>query len=404
MIFSSRKDKRNKKSLEEESRLYHQSLEEKEEEISKLKNLLMQKEEEIDNLKKSNTTLSEKNRAMQTQWKEGEAELRKIETKFKQLFELYGYENINTRDSILDIQANLAAATNRAKESLETSTQVEKDFSTAFISVDSIVKLLNELLERSHKVASVIGNLSSKAKDIEKSVLMINEVVMQIKILSLNASVEAVSAGEAGKGFAVVANEVKNLANKTSSVATEIQNITSGIQSEIKKTTKEFQEIDSSISVIHKHTGLFDKEIHSLHNSTKHFLNELDDLGDNVFMSLAKIDHVLWKTNSYLSVYEHKPAFKFVDHHNCRLGKWYFEGNGEKYFSHTPSFEKLNEPHAGVHNGTLKVFDALEEEELDFAAVNDAFHIIEENSKGIFKVLDAILTEAQKKPASPANA
>jgi chromosome segregation ATPase len=405
MIFSSRKDKRSKKSLQEESELYHKTLEEKNQEISKLKSLLEQKEKEIEKLQESNNRYSEQNRNLKKEQHESEAQLRKIETKFNQLFELYGYENINTRDSILDIQANLAAATNRAKESLATSTQVEKEFSTAFISVKSIVKLLNELLERSHKVASVIEHLSSKAKDIEKSVLMINEVVMQIKILSLNASVEAVSAGEAGKGFAVVANEVKNLANKTSSVATEIQNITSGIQSEIKKTTKEFQEIDSSISVIHNHTGLFDKEIHSLHESTKHFLNELDDLGDNVFMSLAKIDHVLWKTNSYLSVYEHKPAFKFVDHHNCRLGKWYFEGNGEKYFSHTPSYEKLNEPHAGVHNGTLKVFEALEKEEIDFAVINDAFHIIEENSKGIFEVLDAILTQAQKKPSdSPASA
>ncbi len=394
MIFAAKKEKERYK---EESRLYHEALEEKERLLAKQETELIQKQAEIKRLQNEIDQLTQEKEEAEQTILHHETQMRKLQDRFTQLFDLFGYENIHTRDSILDIQANLAAATGRAKESLETSTKVEKEFSTAFSSVENIVKRLNELLERSHNVASVINNLSAKAKDIEKSVLMINEVVMQIKILSLNASVEAVSAGEAGKGFAVVANEVKNLANKTSSVATEIQNITGAIQSEIKKTTREFQEIDSSISLIHNHTGLFDKEIHSLHDSTRHFLNELDDLGDNVFMSLAKIDHVLWKTNSYLSVYEHKPAFKFVDHHNCRLGKWYFEGNGEKYFSHTPSYEKLNEPHAGVHNGTLKVFEALEAEELDFQKINDAFHIIEENSKGIFKVLDAILTEAQKK-------
>jgi hypothetical protein len=49
----------------------------------------------------------------------------------------------------------------------------------------------------------------------------------------------------------------------------------------------------------------------------------------NVFMSLAKLDHVLWKVNTYLSVSKGEPAFDFVDHHNCRLGKWYYEGEGK---------------------------------------------------------------------------
>jgi esterase/lipase len=387
-----------RKRFEEETRLYHKALEEKEAHIAALEKELHRKNEEIEKLQSVTETLSTANDDQKKKLTEIETSLHGVEMKFRQLFDLYGFENRCTRDSIVDIQANLAAATARAKESLETSTNVERDFSTAFTNITSIVSLLNDLLERSHNVASVINNLSSSALEIEKSVQMINEVVMQIKILSLNASVEAASAGEAGKGFAVVANEVKNLANKTSAVATQIQKITGGIRSEIQKTTDEFKEIDSAISVIHDHTNRFDREIHTLHDSTRHFLCELDALGDNVFMSLAKIDHVLWKTNSYLSVYEHKPAFKFVDHHNCRLGKWYFDGNGEKYFSHTPSYKRLNEPHAGVHNGTLKVFESLEKEELDFQELYDAFQIMEENSQNIFKVLDAILKEAPQEP------
>ena len=385
---------RAKKALEEETRLYHRTLEEKEQRIAALEKALQEKEEENRKLREAQEALFATHAKEHKKMRELEERLYKTTEKFEQLFALFGFENLHTRDSIIDIQSNLAAATARAKESLETSSGVEQDFTTAFTNITGIVSLLDDLLHRSHSVASVIRNLSSKALDIQKSVQMINEVVMQIKILSLNASVEAASAGEAGKGFAVVANEVKNLANKTSSVATQIQKITDGIRSEIRKTTEEFKEIDSSIAVIHDHTNSFDKEIHTLHDSTKHFLSELDSLGDNVFMSLAKIDHVLWKTNSYLSVYEHKPAFKFVDHHNCRLGKWYFEGNGEKYFSHTPSYEKLDTPHAGVHNGTLKVFESLEKEEIDFREINEAFQIIEANSKEIFKVLDAILKEA----------
>jgi len=33
------------------------------------------------------------------------------------------------------------------------------------------------------------------------------------------------------------------------------------------------------------------------------------------------------------------------DHTQCRLGKWYFEGEGQNSFSHLPSFKKMDEPH-----------------------------------------------------------
>ncbi len=392
MIFA--RKKQDTANIESENR-YKKSIIEKDAMIDTLQKELYKKEEQINFLEKEISNLQQKNRELQAKDIKTDKQLQLTKNDFEQLFSLFGLENIHLKNSIVDIQSNLASATARAKESLEISSNVENDFSTAFSNITSIVNLLNKLLEKSNNVASVINNLSINAKEIEKSIQMIDSVVMQIKILSLNASVEAVSAGEAGKGFAVVANEVKNLANQTSSVSTQIQKIVGGIQEEIKNTNTEFKEIDKSISVIHKHTNLFDKEIHSLNDTTKHFLNELDDLGDDVFVSLAKIDHVLWKTNSYLSVYENKPAFKFVDHHNCRLGKWYFEGNGQKYFSTTPSYKKLNQPHANVHNGTLKVFENLGKDQLNLKEINQAFQNIEENSENIFSILDDISQEAK---------
>ena len=54
--------------------------------------------------------------------------------------------------------------------------------------------------------------------DLSNEIRSINDVIgniaFQTHILSLNASIEAVSAGEAGKGFAVVADEVGQLAAK----------------------------------------------------------------------------------------------------------------------------------------------------------------------------------------------
>ena len=47
-------------------------------------------------------------------------------------------------------------------------------------------------------------------------------IVMQTRLLALNAVIEAARAGEAGKGFAVVAKEVQLLADQANEIAKEV--------------------------------------------------------------------------------------------------------------------------------------------------------------------------------------
>lgn len=114
-----------------------------------------------------------------------------------------------------------------------------------------------------------------------------------------------------------------------------------------------------------------------------------------LFVTLAKLDHIIWKLNTDLSVAEGEAQFQFVDHHNCRLGKWYDDGPGRKNFSKVPAYPALEAPHALVHTGTRAVLAELgaRAETLSAAqieAIARGLEQMERGSEGVFRVLSEL--------------
>ncbi len=302
-------------------------------------------------------------------------------------------ENENLKVGLLDIQANLADSTDLARENLSNTHSVKNIFKDSSLKLQDITNEMNSLYSNATEINQVVNQLNEKAINIAKAVVTIDQISFQTNILSLNAAVEAATAGEAGKGFAVVAGEVRNLANRSSDSAKEISAVVQSIQDSVKQTNDRFELITKAINQITQTTLSYSDEINTAMNVTTTTFDGLDKITDRIFMSLAKLDHIIWKVNTYLSVSQKKPAFGFVDHKNCRLGKWYNEGLGKKFFSKTPSYGKLDMPHSKVHNATHHVFDAIKESEVDYDYAIKALREMEDASKDVFKLLDQILRE-----------
>lgn len=260
------------------------------------------------------------------------------------------------------------------------------------------ISSLTEIIDATDETVAALGERTGAISNV---ITVITDIAEQTNLLALNAAIEAARAGESGRGFAVVADEVRSLAEHTKNATQEIAPVIEAFKTEAElmlKNAGEMKEIAGESSGVIQN---FEVELSEFAASAQESAVQLSQARDRCFATLVKADHIIYKQNAYQALGQPDQSAErqavAVDHHNCRLGKWYESGEGVERFASTPSYGRLDVPHARVHSGVHEIMAATNEgwdlEKESLQKIYQGFVDVEQASNEVMNVIQEIVAE-----------
>ncbi|OBR94660.1 MULTISPECIES: methyl-accepting chemotaxis protein [Clostridium] len=348
-----------------------------------------------------------------------------------------------------ELEASIEDVSNISQKMSKSSSDVKKVSETGIKNVYDSVEFVKKSFDDIDIIDKQMKGVKEKTHKINEIVDIVKGIADQTSLLSLNASIEAARAGEQGKGFAVVADEVRKLAENTTSSVLDIQKNVSNLQKDIdssvdkiNQTAKQLesgkdlvnssldsiniignsidsvnetinqvaadteeqtaatQSFASSIMELSQHADHIDSNCKGIGKFIYDLSKRIDSmrvemlknkecLTDSDMVEIYKTDHLLWRWRIYnMLLGNEKVNISAVeDYKGCRLGKWYYNIDSDK-FRNSKAFVELEKSHIELHEVAKEA--ALAYEKNDIKLSEECLERMDMCSKKVFALMDEI--------------
>ena len=328
-----------------------------------------------------------------------------------------------------ELLASIEEVSSISQKVSENSSEVKQITEVGVKNISDSIEFVKNSFNEIDAIDKQILEVKVKTDKINEIVDIVEGIANQTNLLALNAAIEAARAGEQGRGFAVVADEVRKLSEHTKNSVFDIQkNISElhkDIDSSVEKINETSNQLDSGKQLVDtalKSVNLIDNSIDSVNETivqvaanteeqtavTQSFTEELlnltehadyinnscnnigqviyslskkiesvrvDELVKNRFylndvdmIDIYKTDHLLWRWKVYnmLLGNENVDINIVGDYKQCRLGKWYYGIDCDK-FRDNKIFIELEEPHIELHKAAKEAVISYEKGDINSA-------------------------------------
>lgn len=325
------------------------------------------KKEEFSALKKENQQLKQQVLALEAEVANANDESQQLAQDMANNTDRYHHqEEINnlclgSSDLVNNIREELAASSNVLIKHRDDFQSSQTLFNDILSMLASTILATSQISNDSQVASTSVDNLKSATAGINDFVNIIKGISDQTNLLALNAAIEAARAGEQGRGFAVVADEVRTLAQRSAEASNEISNLIEQVNQQMEQVINGIGYVGEKSGEISESTATIEATANNIVSVSQNMYSVISHSTADAFIQTVKMDHVVWKLEVYQVMLgmSDKNIEDFADHTMCRLGKWYFQGEGAEKYAENNAFKRLDAPHAQVHNYGLNALKAM---------------------------------------------
>jgi len=358
------------------------------------KQKLIDAENEIEQLKSENQSLKSELENLTFEKQQLEVQISSIDNSddfylgLFQLLQEFGNSMIAMQSSL----STLAAVMTTERDNASNTAVVLSDTHQV---VSTISSSLSSMATDTQSTAVTVEGLNKSAGDIEGIINLIKNISDQTNLLALNAAIEAARAGEQGRGFAVVADEVRTLAKRTNDATVDIESLVSTIRVETSNAKKQMDEVAADSSNFGEIGSDASNKMDQLVSLSTEMQRVISGSALRSFVEVVKLDHLIYKMEIYKVIMgvSTKTKGDFSSHLDCRLGKWYYQGDGKDLFSTLGGYRELEAPHQTVHQSGVHAIDCMDSGDKSAALI--ALKKMEDASMSVLNKLEIIAVSAE---------